>query len=662
MSSFSRTNLASAVVLSLIACGLAIFLVWTCFRGFGIWDEGLYLIMSLHPEDMCATSSSYYYYTGFLFRLCNYDIATFRILGLALLLAATVLLSTGLRAIEAFSANRTESAVGFLEALSFLLTGAFVYYGSFALTTPSYNLLNSLLLTATVATTSHALARAAIRFDKRAVAWMFFTGLLTGIDALVKMPSAALIFLAVSTATVSWPGIQRSGRYRLLTSCALGVLAWLVVHFSLIESCGAFATRIQRSRQYEANLGIALTLHDIFRYLRESAQLIWEGIMKSWPASIAVVLLLVLLKLLPQRRRGFLTPLCWATTLVAVYAHLHANYHQGGYQHTDNVRHIMEFYLFWAIALLFSVLILRAFRLSPGKTRESGALQRKEIILLATLAVVPFIGAIGTHNFIGYNLPMTLATWFALLLYLLARIEEYGLPLRIPVQIAIAAFAAAQLVTAYLTAEYGAYTGVAEQRIPTTLGDPQTKLLLDQETCEAIKSIQQQAEGSGFKKGDAILGFYQVPGLVYALGGRAAGLADFMGSYTQGVLPSAAHEAVLATLPYNTAHNAYVLTSLDRDEAVPNLQTIGRTFPNDYDLCAETVWPALNRTVRLWKPRADLPLLRTAAAEARAETKRRSVNGVNARDESTIRRSSSSKWPRHESRRLRSVRCLCWLD
>jgi hypothetical protein len=612
MTSFSRTSIASAVVLSLITCGSVIFLVWTCFRGFGIWDEGFYLIMSLHPEDMSATSSSYYYYTGFLFRLCNYDVAAVRILGLALLLGSTVLLSTGLRAIAAFSSNKASSALGFLEELSFLLTGAIVYYGAFALATPSYNLLNSLLLTAAVATTLHALAHAANRFDRRAAAWMFLAGLFTGIDVLVKIPSAALIFIALSAVAATWPELERSVRYRLLASCALGVLAWLAVHFSLIESYGTFAARARLSRQYEMNLGIAVTHHDILRYASETAQVTWQGIIKSWPAFAAVILLLVLLKLLPQRRRSLLMPVCWVATLVAIYAHLHANYHRGGYERTDNVRHIMEFYMFWAIALLFSYVILRALRRSPERTRETGILESKEIILLAMLAAVPFIGAFGTHNYIGYNLPMALATWFAMLLHLLVRIEEHGLPLRAPVQITIAAFAAVQLITAYSTGQYGSSTGVAEQRIRTTLGNPQTQLLLDEKTCEAIKSMQQQAQGSGFCKGDAILGFYQVPGLVYALGGRVIGIPAFGGTYTQGVLPSAAHEAILATFPYDTAHNAYVLTSLDRGEAVPNLQSIGRNFPADYDLCGETVWPALNRTVRLWKPHADRPVLRTA--------------------------------------------------
>lgn len=599
-----NASLLLPVALGSLACGLTLFLLWTCARGFGIWDEGLYLQTSLRPHEAGAITSSYYFYTGFLFLLAGHDIALFRASGIVLAVASAILLATGTRAVARRVPGYPLSSSGVAEILAFFVIGAFVYYGAFAISTPSYNLLNAVLLTATTGALLHALGDAGSGPGTRAGAWLFLAGVLTGVDSLVKLPSAALMFLVVVTAAGWWPGIAAVPRIRMLAAYATGTAAWIGVHFALIESPVLFVEKVRLAREYESGLGIALTPLAAIRYLEDTAGIVWAAVARSWPAVAAMAVLAAFSVGAAASHRRFLVASCWVTTLAIAGVHLKANYHRGGYTGTDHVRHMMDFYVSWMLILTCGILALAAAR--RFLARETLSVRTEEIVLMATLAVVPFVGAIGTHNFFGYNLVLTLAPWFALLAYLVSRIETAGLPVRTPVLLAISVFAALQILTAYRTAQYDAYRGVFDQTHPTTLGDPPTTVLLDRETRDAITSIQRQAADCGLKKGDAILGFYQVPGLVYALGGRTLGVPYFIG-YFHRDLPVKAHETVLRTLPYDVSHGAYLLTSLAPGEEVPDLKAIGRSFPDDYRLCGETTWPATRRTVRLWKPRSPGP-------------------------------------------------------
>jgi hypothetical protein len=100
----------------------------------------------------------------------------------------------------------------------------------------------------------------------------------------------------------------------------------------------------------------------------------------------------------------------------------------------------MGFYFFWALALTSINIVSSAMKV--GFEWQRRPLKGEDILVASILGAISFIGAVGTHNFIGYNLVLTLAPWFALLVFLISRSEVKGLPIRVPVQIAIASFAA----------------------------------------------------------------------------------------------------------------------------------------------------------------------------------------------------------------------------
>src|SRR4051794_37322768 len=72
------------------------FVAWTAPRGLDITDEGMYLLMSRHPEDVKASMSSAHFYSSALFNLAGHDIAVFRLVGLLLTLLSGVAFARGL--------------------------------------------------------------------------------------------------------------------------------------------------------------------------------------------------------------------------------------------------------------------------------------------------------------------------------------------------------------------------------------------------------------------------------------------------------------------------------------------------------------------------------------------------------------------------------------
>jgi hypothetical protein len=602
-----------SIFFAILACAATAYLLWTTNRGFDIWDEGFYLLMSRHPEDIGAYPGSYYYYTHLLFMLSGMDIPTFRALGILCVFATTTVLACGLRGIDTvFPAARfhARDALGFVGLTAFLFLGTLVYYGSMARTTPSYNLITSMCLTAGTGTTLLGLAALSKRDARAACIWLFITGVLVAVEFMTKAPSAILMAAAVSALIWLWPQTAPTvlARYRVFGAFVSGGLIWLGLHFAIFETPRAYLAKVQAGLAYQRDAGVKIDLQFLWDTVVANGRLAGSILKQSWSAVIVFAVLFWSYTRLRGTGSRALVPLCWIAVAGVVAAHIAARYYMGGHTGNNVAWRQAGFYAFWVGAMLG---FLACLYVQNYPTKEvAPAARRQALLLMLLLAAIPFFGAFGTtgpHQIIlAYNCVM--ATWFALLVYVGSRVEAYGLPLRIPAQLAVAGFAVAQLVSGYLAAPYGNPKGVLQLDAPTTLGSPPSTMLLDRDTHEALEALKSAAAHCNFKAGDRMLGFYGVPGLVYALGGRPVMLPAFTGNFwgPPEVTASAA-EAALKRLPREQARDAFVILFLrnyvDAPELrAPDLQAIGRRMPSDYELCGSTIWPRAQHSVELWKP------------------------------------------------------------
>jgi hypothetical protein len=150
--------------------------------------------------------------------------------------------------------------------------------------------------------------------------------------------------------------------------------------------------------------------------------------------------------------------------------------------------------------------------------------------VLLVLAALPFIDAVGTNqNLVWYT--SNLATvWFVMILMLQARLSV-RLKLRhvsCVLMVALAGFGQVQILHQHLLSPY---------RLPTSLfgqtervqGVPAlANVMVDAESKRFFEGLRRMLEeGSGFREGDPIIALYDMPGVVYAMGGVSPGGAWF---------------------------------------------------------------------------------------------------------------------------------------
>jgi hypothetical protein len=242
----------------------------------------------------------------------------------------------------------------------------------------------------------------------------------------------------------------------------------------------------------------------------------------------------------------------------------------------------------------------RSWRRAAGSFSDAPADRGRAIVFLL-LAGGAGAAAFGTGNPIYINLMLALGSWFALLV-LVARYASAKVAWLGDVAILLVlAFSAVQIVGGTATEPYGLHDKLLRQTESTSIGSPATNLSLDAETHRLIVELTRLAHDSGFRDGDDMLAFYNMPGLVFALGGRSPGLPWF----TSGLSGSnAVNEMGLEAAGVDRVSRAFILQTPESDAWLRTLSPLGIDFPGRYVYCG-TVTRRLRGLVfelRLWRP------------------------------------------------------------
>jgi len=236
--------------------------------------------------------------------------------------------------------------------------------------------------------------------------------------------------------------------------------------------------------------------------------------------------------------------------------------------------------------------------------RWHAAADRRLWLLLGWFAALPFFAAAGTGNPLYLNTLFTMAPWFALLAILLALLSELTHSTLIfrGGALLLAAFACSQITTGYQVSPYRLHASVLQQTVVTEIGNPENWLHLDSQTADFFETIRHAAHAAGLRPGDDVLAFFNMPGVVYALGARSPVAPWYHAGY-----PGAKkmNEYLVSLVPSSRLARAYILHKEGNPEGFPDLRLFGLAFPQNYEPIAEAVWPVTGQRVRLWKPRPE---------------------------------------------------------
>jgi hypothetical protein len=224
---------------SLVAFLLAIapvgFLLWASDRGFGIGDEGFYLVAAQFPDDIWMAASSSRFYEARIYALSGANIVWMRIFGLVAMLISSSALFFGVWSWLA----RTRAVAGIASPLavftwSVVTVGSLLYYGHFVLT-PCYNLLLAIAINIAGGSILLALSRGSREGGGASSACLFAAGLCIGLSFFCKPTSAGLLLALIVGLLAAWPGVGLALRMRWISMLGAGFGCWLLMHFSLIQ-------------------------------------------------------------------------------------------------------------------------------------------------------------------------------------------------------------------------------------------------------------------------------------------------------------------------------------------------------------------------------------------------------------------------------------------
>ena len=582
----------TAGITLLLFLGTFFTLIYFCDRGFNITDEGNYLTSSQYPEENLTLPSSYFYINGFFFRSLQYNVFLFRIIGLILLACSGLFLGYGLSRMLSSTETKSSSLPMTILCMSFSGLGSLLYY-SWGLLTPSYNSLTATLLTTFAGLTSLTLdthlRRSKNTFNQPLL--IIGSGACITLTFFAKFP----VGIAILVIYCLW-------LYRLKLTKYWLVLVSTISFFSIL-----YFIFVQQFPQWQKMFENSLTLISLDNHVPSQLFKYYVYCLKYFILSkqcfyfgFGAIFFLLLYEYTPPKIRPI-------NTLVStiLFAFLVNTFIRHGY-FLDSRAHrhfIIQFYVLWFILLTSYLLILVLINyLKKLKNPLSTPDTLNLILFELSLLILTFLGCIGTNNSLVAEALLYSSPLLAAFLILYAQIIKFPqTPFFAPSIIVIISFyTCIQVISGTIFTPYDINSNLLKQTVPTIIGSPPSSLKLDPATSRFMNDIKTIAFNAGFKPGDDILVFYDMPGIVYILGGKSPATSWWLGKWVKNYKKF--NESSLSFIDHQRLKHAFIVQNIP-DTSMPSLQKFDIKFPNDYQLCGELVWPMTKQHVRLWRPK-----------------------------------------------------------
>jgi hypothetical protein len=592
----------SATLLAIIYLGLIAFAVWTSNKGLSITDEGFYLLQAQYPHEVIASSTSYHYYSALVLKITGYNVVAFRLLGLFLMFVSTSIFYFGfLNMLKLTGLSFPQTRSFRINCWAFLGLGMMLYYSSYIQhrLSLSYNMLNTVALYSTL-----GLFFLGVRFEKdtgkrrlfSTIAFLL-TGAFIGLSFFSKFPTAILLLVMFSLLSITGI-INRCGRAMILILS--GFFLWLLFHFTFFQTPAEWWGIFNRGQVMGAPYDVSSL---IIKYCHQFLHLLKASLVGLYLSNILLVSGFALLVVLEKTKIIFGSKKILLFLMVFMLA---------GFELCTKVSepgawgiNVINLYASWLFLLLIAAIFNALYDWINYKSVIKTWMRLLPLCLLFFCS--PFAAAIGTGNNININLVLHLAPWFGLMLVFMIILSgpENGKIIIPAGTLIIGIFVAAHILYGAVkpTAPYQA-NGVLKLTEPTDIGMPVTSLKLDVETSRFYREIRRAARESGFREGDDLLAFFDMPGLVFAMGGKSPGCTWYFGNYYPGC--NDAIEYLLGFVSPERLKRAFVLQSSD-NQKLPDLEKFGIKFPREYVLCGGFLFPGTNSKILLWKPQNFKP-------------------------------------------------------
>lgn len=593
-------GLRTTVMVLLVVLAAAFALVWTHLdRGFDFSDEGVYYLNFKYPEEFPAGFTQYHLFGARLYELGGGNLFFLRAVPWVGLLVATGFFGLACwRFLLGFLGPelRTQWVAG-----SFFLVLVASVFVTFSWPPPgvSYNSLADfgMLMAA------GALLWAAAKQNGGWGRALGMVGFAAGLVFLLMVKGSAAVgvgliggLFLLLTPTVPWRwkvGLLMVGVVGVgLSALLLFLLAreeYLAVQDFFLTHLGSVSGAIWAGRAVDPML---------LRHWEETWQLPWRMVLSyNLPIILGFGLGLV-----GRFGPAWVRPpskwfnLALAGVFVALVASIYSKH---GYLAGITHRHGSILAYTAILGLLVVLLPARA-----AEEKDSRGLLRWEVWVLGGLLFgLPFVTAAGTTHRIYINALLHLGPFFALIAVVglaVARRQRSWWPwigaLVLTVGVALSQFFHGGFLVPYRLPE-----SLGRMQEAVEIGVPPTRLRVDAETARFTREMQELLARAGFEPGDDLLAFFDMPGVVFAMGGKSPGRPWYFPNY--GEQGERENLAALRIAGRERIARAIILQGNYDPRVGEYLRTLEISFPEDYERIGETWQPYRNWMVTVWRPK-----------------------------------------------------------
>ena len=567
-----------AAVFAAFAYVLAI-LFWGINRGFDFADEGFYLLLAKHPHQY-PLITYFNVWSSFIPAFTRSRVLDFRYAQIICQIAGSVWLSCAyFRALKNLGVVQDKLLIAGAAMLAVI--GNILLFAKFPFSI-SYNSLTGILLFGATALIIDAAPLTkpfllAAQAQSRKANWMIaIAGLLSGFCFSIKFP-ASLVFVFSGVPLI----FLFAGRASLkpILSFLLGVIVSLILTCIFILDPAEWWNTTKFFMRFQAeHHGLHSSL--VTTYLESIAEALSYFKSSLIPALVLAFASFFVL----ARQKGKVTFEKWHARAIALHMLLWLGLGVCVVQ-TDSLHHnnfsANIFYVFCLV--LFCE--IAGFHLGQSKDSQKHFSWRV-LVLNLTVCLLPVICAAGTRNLLPFQCTIFLAPTFLLL---------YGLAITLNKQIESKIPAVATLVFCSVVALFQFYDGFVRHpydlssRLNTQTQAVQCKKLrglrMVPEQAKFIEDTQKILQTNGMQEDDNVLAFYQLPGLVYAVGGVSPGL----GWYSPLLIFREWNEHFVQITNVKDGKNLFVIADRELDKNLLNgMNQSGMKFPADFKLIGTT--------------------------------------------------------------------------
>lgn len=563
-------------------------LTWAQFRGVDVLDAATHFLTYQHPADNPDKHTYYYLLARPLWLLVGGNIVVFRLLTLALISGAVWVFWRSWRPQFGTAGELQGAALALWLSAVAGLAWLPVVLGYNSLST-FFALLALAALAAALTWDGDESRRPAIR----CVCGLAFVGL-AGVTAVVKPPAALALFFWGGLLALVFLPLPRLARWAIiatLTGTAVSILAWLSHWNEQIREDPTAMLRLAWMQlrphwvfatleRYAAELGVFLpTLARDLAWMAAPALALPAGI------------------LLRARNRDAASP--WASAAIAAFfigllavATIRGLW-DGSFSKAVSGEMARLYLVLWGS--LFPAWLLIWLRAPAQQTRPG--------ILALTLLGLPLTCGFGSTNTLYFSALHWTVFWAAGLLIVSREVASaLGEPRfhRMFTGVLILT-AASHLFTGHFWKPYMHQPPLWRQNTPVAVGHPATTLKLDAATAGFLNEVRDTLGRNGYQPGEDVFGFFNLPGVIFAIGAKQPGAPWYFGTWYGG---DDTDGGKIRAVPRERRQRAWIITQADVTHFRREFLNCGIDFPDGYEKIGRTTNPTTGLEIGIWKPKS----------------------------------------------------------